>query len=536
MDKDSKKFLSIMMLTFLGMQLSQYLFNKFTGSPSGDGEAASSAFAESEAHPFQVIDDILVTKEIEVALGLQKLIFDSKTGAIIEVKLLDQFTTAEHDDYIKTLFKKPSGEQVLSSDLLIFSNESEDVQPEDFNKVDFVEGNDYFDVVKTSERIQLIERYTVGDPYVLNKTVLIKNTSEKEIENIFYYSELKNSKEALIDGSKEGSRMFHGAGYYTSDDKYKKFAFSSFKDSSLEAKKPTWFAVTQRYFSTGVFSKYPGKLYTRNSLSSKSNYVGHISAPINLEAHSQIDLSQKIYSGPEIKEKLEKFAPGFEHVIDYGFFWAVSAFLMKGLEFCFALTSNWGLAIILLTLALRTSLQAVLSPLTAKTMANAKKMQELQPRIDALKTKYANDQMGLYQATNQVYKENNINVLSGLLLTLTNVLIQVVVQLPILVGFYSLLMESFSLRQSSLMDTWLLDLSLPDPLFIIPIVVTITGYIQVSFTPKPQDQNFQLFFRILPIMLGLFSLKMPAAVGLYFVVNNIFSILNSLVTKRGNKT
>ena len=522
-----------MVITFVGMQLSQYLFNKFTGAPVDTTQAANTTFTENDARPVQVIDDILVSNEIEVTLGLQKLVFHSKTGAIIEVKLLDQYTTTDHDDFVRTLFKKPSGEQSLISDLLVLLNQN--AEPEDFKKVDFIEGVDHFDVVKTSDRIQLTERYAPASNYNLTKTVIIKNISDQEIKNVFYYTELKNSKEALIEGTKEGSRMFHGAGYYTITDKYKKFPFSSFKDSALETKAPSWFAVTQRYFATGVFSNYEGKLYTRNSLSSKSNYVGFISTPMSLKANEALNLSQKIYSGPETKDELLKFAPGFEYIIDYGFFWPISSFLMKGLDLFFGLTKNWGFSIILLTLALRTSLQFVLNPLTSKTMENAKKMQELQPKFDAIKKNYANDQMGMYQAVNQMYKENNVNPVSGLLLTLGNVFVQIIIQIPILVAFYNLLMESFSLRQSAFLGGWLSDLSLPDPLFLIPIFVTLTGYAQVAFNPKPQDQNFQLMFKLLPIIMGLFSLKMPAAVGLYFVVNNIFSIINSLVTKRGNK-
>jgi YidC/Oxa1 family membrane protein insertase len=341
------------------------------------------------------------------------------------------------------------------------------------------------------------------------------------------YTEFKNSNQATITGTEEGAKMFQGASFHTENTKFKRVPFNQFHKKSFSeiSKSGGWFAVSQRYFASAISLNYAGKFYTKFVPYHSTCLIGHLSDKIKLDTNQSITFNQKVYSGPAKKELLKKFASSFEFVIDYGFFWPVCAIILSILEFIHLVIYNWGLAIVFATISIR----LLLLGLTTKSIKITKKMQELQPKLEAIKKLYPDDQVLLSQEMMAMYKKEGINPIIGFLVPIITALIQI----PIFIAFYSVLMETVSLRQAPFIS-WITDLSLKDSFYVIPVFVTATSYFQQTLTPKPQDETMAMMFKIMPFFLGAICINLPAGLGLYWITNNLISIIQAWSTKYGS--
>ncbi|MFL6713801.1 MAG: membrane protein insertase YidC, partial [Sulfurifustis sp.] len=148
-----------------------------------------------------------------------------------------------------------------------------------------------------------------------------------------------------------------------------------------------------------------------------------------------------------------------------------------------------------------------------KSMAQMKK---LQPKLQSLKERYGDDRQKLNQAMMELYKTEKINPLGGCL--------PIVIQIPVFLALYWVLLESVEMRQAPF-ALWIRDLSSPDPFFVLPIIMGITMYAQQLLNPQPPDPVQRRVFMIMPIAFTAMFLFFPAGLVLYWVVNNLLSIL-----------
>ncbi|MBH0164645.1 YidC family membrane integrase SpoIIIJ [Fictibacillus sp. 7GRE50] len=177
---------------------------------------------------------------------------------------------------------------------------------------------------------------------------------------------------------------------------------------------------------------------------------------------------------------------------------------------------NYGLAIIIVTLIIRTALL----PLMIKQTRSSKAMQEIQPEIQKLREKYkskdANTQQKLQQETMALFQKNGVNPLAGCL--------PLLIQMPILLGFYHAIMRTGEIANHNFL--WF-DLGDPDPFYILPLVAGITTFLQQKImmggmdNPNPQ---MKMLLYIMPVMIVVFAINFPAALSLYWVIGNIFMI------------
>lgn len=181
--------------------------------------------------------------------------------------------------------------------------------------------------------------------------------------------------------------------------------------------------------------------------------------------------------------------------------------------------ANYGIAIILLTLVIK----LVLYPLTVKQVKGMKSMQELQPKMKVLQEKYKDNKEKLNKEMALLYKESGVNPLSGCL--------PLIVQMPILMGiFYAIRDYQYASMPSFL---WVLDLSGPDPIYVLPILSAITTYIQQKQTTTDANQQAKMMMNLMPIFIGYISITFPAGLVLYWVVSNIFQIAQQWWMYRG---
>jgi len=205
------------------------------------------------------------------------------------------------------------------------------------------------------------------------------------------------------------------------------------------------------------------------------------------------------------------------------FDWAIGL-LQELLTFFYGITAslgmaNYGVAIILITLAIK----IVLYPLTVKQIKGMKAMQDLQPKMKELQEKYKGNPEKLNKEMASLYKESGVNPLSGCL--------PLIVQMPILMGIFFAIRDYQYAHIPSFL--WMTDLSQPDPMYILPILSAVTTYIQQKQTSTDMNQQTKMMMNIMPIFIGYISITFPGGLVLYWVMSNIFQILQQWFMYRG---
>ncbi len=241
-----------------------------------------------------------------------------------------------------------------------------------------------------------------------------------------------------------------------------------------------------------------------------------------------------LFIGPKELDLLKSVGRGFERSIDFGYFGFVSIPFLYVLHFFHRLTSSYGLDIIILTILIK----LLLWPLTHKSMVSMKSMQKLQPQMEKLKEKYANDKEKLNREIMDLYKRNGVNPLGGCL--------PMVLQFPVFIGLYNALSTPIELRHAPFM--WIKDLSRPDwqslPFTLggwhlgIPILTILMGasmFLQQWMTPSAGDPNQRKMMMLMPLLFTFMFVSFPAGLTVYWLVNNILGIVQQYWINRGQR-
>lgn len=350
-----------------------------------------------------------------------------------------------------------------------------------------------------------------------NFLVKLNNVVDNQSPNSWigtYYMQLThgtdNEKRSMLTG---GAITYTGPAYY--HDKYIKVSFGDIEDENLkDSVKGGWVAMLQHYFvSAWVPSeKTENTVYTR-FVKETSNFVIGTRTPyavVNSGASDSFD--SHFYVGPTDQGKLEVISKGLDLTVDYGIFAFVSKPIFSVMNFIHGYVPNWGWTIILLTILIKI-IFFYPSAISYKSMA---KMKKLGPKIKEIGEKYKNDPQGKQKATMAFYRKEKINPLGGCL--------PMLIQMPVFMGLYWVLQESVELRQAPWM-LWYEDLSLKDPMFILPLLYGASMWIQQKLNPPvSQDPMQQKIFMYLPIVFTFMFLWFPSGLVLYWVVNNILTI------------
>jgi YidC/Oxa1 family membrane protein insertase len=272
-----------------------------------------------------------------------------------------------------------------------------------------------------------------------------------------------------------------------------------------------WAGVDKGYFVSAMFPAEPAG----SCVFAKGPVKGSALTGLRLPVDGARKYSLTVYSGPKDVDHLRAYGRNFESAIDYGamarpfaFFARILLYVMRWFE---RLVGNWGLAIILLTVLVK----ALLYPLTAKSMQSMNEMRKLQPEIEKLKAKHGNDREKLNVATMQLYQQHKVNPLGGCL--------PMLIQLPIWFALYATLQTSVELYREPFL--WIHDLTLKDPLFILPIAMGVSQFVMQRLSPQPADNTqAKMMLYFMPGFFTLLMINVPAGLTLYIFVNNLLSI------------
>ncbi|MGZ5035502.1 MAG: membrane protein insertase YidC [Usitatibacter sp.] len=367
---------------------------------------------------------------------------------------------------------------------------------------------------------EVTKRYTFHrGSYVIDVSYDIANKSDKPIAPFAYYQFLRDanppSEQAAQTSRFAGVSTFTGPAVYTEEAKFHKVDFKDVAkgtQSHVQKAKDGWIGIIQHYFVSAwlpkegaereYFTNKVGDLYTAGVLTPVGTIAPGASASVDVP----------VYIGPQETQTLENVAPGLKLAVDYGWLYVLAAPLFWFLKFIHSVVGNWGWSIIILTIVIK----AVFYPLNAKAGRSMAQMKVLGPKMEKLKQLYGDDRAKLNTAMMELYRTEKINPLGGCL--------PIVVQIPVFIALYWVLLASIELRHAPWLG-WIHDLSAPDPFFILPVIYAISMFVQTRLNPQPADPVQAKVMLMMPIMFSVFFLFFPAGLVLYWVVQNLLSIL-----------
>jgi YidC/Oxa1 family membrane protein insertase len=228
----------------------------------------------------------------------------------------------------------------------------------------------------------------------------------------------------------------------------------------------------------------------------------------------------RAFFGPKQADLLETY--GLERALNFGIFGFIARGLLYALLWIYSWVGNYGWAIVVLTAFIK----VVLYPLQHKSIVSMKKMQKVQPKVNALREKYKKSKTDPAQRQKlntemmQLYSAEGINPMSGCF--------PILLQLPILWAFYTLLSTAIEMRGADFM-LWINDLSAKDPYYVTPLLMTITMFIQQWITPTTADPMQRRIFLIMPLIFGWIFKEFPSGLVLYWLVQNVLTIAQQAI-------
>ncbi len=319
-----------------------------------------------------------------------------------------------------------------------------------------------------------------------------------------------------------GVITYTGAVISTPEQRYEKISFDDIAKQPLnQSVTDGWVAMIQHYF-LGAWVPNPGEtdtFYTK-AVGSNRYLVGMTGEAQLVPAGESRDFRTRLYVGPKLPDVLEKVAPNLQLTVDYGKLTVIAEPLFWLLKAIHAIVGNWGWSIIILTILIKLTFYK-LSETSYRSMAN---MRRLAPELTRLKELYGDDKQKMNEAMMAMYKREKVNPLGGCL--------PILVQIPVFIALYWVLVESVQLRQAPFMF-WIKDMSIPDPFYVLPLIMGVTMFVQQKLSPAPPDPIQAKVMMSLPIVFTFMFLWFPSGLVLYWVVNNILSIAQQwVITKR----
>ncbi len=528
---DNLRFVLFALLFFLGFMLWQQWQVDY--GPKPEIAAVQPGEIQPEAKPDVPVsargaDDIAKRAEtpavaaaphrrISVVTDVVRMEIDTQGGDIRKLELLSYPVSKDHPEQPVQLFTDEGLMFVAQSGFL------GDEATAPTHHSDWQADASEYKLADGQDTLRIPLAWTNGEGVKVVKTYVLKRGSydivlEQQVDNAAeagwkgrQYVQLQRmdpgNKDQLV-------RTYTGGVLYTPEDKYKKISFKDMADENLDKKsKDGWIAMIQHYFVAAWIPTVGEEhsFYTK-ALSDNHFVIGAYSPAMEVKPGETKVFKTELYAGPKLLRVLEKTAPGLDLTVDYGSLTIIAEPVFWLLEQFHKIFNNWGWAIIFVTITLK-ALFFRLSAASYRSMAN---MRKLQPKLAELKEKYGSDKHKLNTAMMEMYRKEKVNPLGGCL--------PILVQIPVFISLYWVLVETVEMRQAPFL-LWLNDLSDKDPFFVLPLIMGVSMFIQQKLSPPPSDPMQAKVMQFFPIMFTGFFAFFPSGLVLYWVVNNLLSIL-----------
>lgn len=365
------------------------------------------------------------------------------------------------------------------------------------------------------------------DSYLIDVAYEISNSGKVALQPDAYFQVVRTEKVPA-----EESRFvktYTGPAFYSEEAKFHKVSFEDIAKGKAELPKAApdgWVAMLQHYFFTAWLPEGNAsrEFYVKNLGNGLFSAGLRLNEPVGkIEPGKSATLKASLYCGPQEQASLATIAKGLDLTVDYGWLTIIASPLYWVLSHIQRIVSNWGIAIIALTILVK----LIFFPLSAKSYRSMAHMRKVSPKLQRIKEQFGDDRQKMNEAMMELYRTEKINPLGGCL--------PVLIQIPVFIALYSVLLNSVEMRQAPFFG-WITDLSGADPYYVLPVVMGITMFIQSKLNPTPPDPIQAKVMTIMPLAMTVFFAFFPAGLVLYWVVNNVLSILQQwYITSRLEK-
>ena len=367
-----------------------------------------------------------------------------------------------------------------------------------------------------------------SDQYTINLEVEVQNNSSKEMNGqlgLNWIGEIELTKlaergdkdygleYAFLRNQKVEKKSFGGAsssGCVPSCGAQKKTTIDPFEIT--ERGEIKWFSFEGEYFAA-LFVPPPSKEITLSVKGSEKDLLNAEISPsrFSVSPREKVNIEYQVYLGPKDEDLLKALGVGAEKLVDFGFFTIIAKPLLWFIRLTHKVTGNYGIDIIMISILIK----IIFLPLTQISFKSMKEMQKVQPEMNRLKEQFKNDKARLQQEIMLLYKRRKINPMSGCL--------PMLIQIPVFIALYNALQNGIEMRHAHFF-LWITDLSAKDPIYVTPIIMGATMFLQQKMTPTAGDPAQAKMFLLMPVMFTFLFLSFPSGLVLYWLINNVLSI------------
>lgn len=383
-----------------------------------------------------------------------------------------------------------------------------------------------------------------GSGYVISENLLLDADSQKTLKAAFTFASTSLAGEVPPSiWSRVSHTIFGGAEPKPAESQYNATRAAWYENGGFHEKSSasdlaagvvvngnvSWMGVMSNYFLGAV--SMPGDSAAATARTVDGVYQVVLGKPGVLAAPgAPARLECSYFLGPKESKSLAAAPNHIEKSLDYGWFTIIAKPLVMLLQFLHGYVGNYGVAIILLTLVVK----ALFWPLSQKSYKSMEQMRKLQPMMQQVREKYADDKEAMNREIMQLYKTYKVNPAGGCL--------PILVQIPVFIGLYQSLLNAIELRHAPFITylpftdkLWLADLSAQDPYCITPLIMGATMFLQQKMTPAPGDPTQAKVMMMMPLVFTVLFLGFPAGLVVYWLVNNVISIAQQSFLMRRTK-
>lgn len=374
-----------------------------------------------------------------------------------------------------------------------------------------------------------------ADTYSVDFTVTLTNESGEDRDYLLTFPWRK-----FYRGEKGNSRFEWNSAEILLDGELKDYYITDIKGDEEPSGQVQWAGLGDIYFFKAlVFGDRPARKVTLfKPTKERIAEIWVRYGAVDLVAGKAVPLHLSVYLGPKEHQALAAAGHELSRALFYSNYFILqimSEYLMKFLRFCHSGlkifghqipgTGNWGVDIIILTIVIK----ILFIPLTHKSMKSMKRMQDIQPQIAKLKEKYQDDKAALNKATMDLFREHKVNPLGSCW--------PMFLQLPVFIALYQTLSYAIELRHAYFICIpsiflCIKDLSAPDPYYVTPILMGGTMVLQQWMTPTGGDPTQRKMMLLMPVIFTYLFLSFPSGLVLYWLVSNVLSIGQQVLTNR----
>ncbi len=395
---------------------------------------------------------------------------------------------------------------------------------------------------KNKSGITFRKKIELDSKFLFRVTQEIQNKSGSIVELYPYAQITRNQKPVLQAGSMSGTLILHDGFIGVFNEDLKEYDYDDIKDKKKEHNAESgWLGITDKFWITALVPEknqsFRGE-FVYKSESFKANYIAN--KPIVVQPSYSKASTTKIFVAAKEVKVIDGYAEAesinkFDLTIDWGWLYFLTKPLFFIINYLFELTKNFGIAIILVTAAVR----LLFFPLANYSFRSMAKMKILQPELLRLKEVHKGDKVKLQQEMMALYRREKVNPLSGCL--------PILIQIPFFFAIYKMLLISLEMRHQPFFG-WIKDLSAQDPTSIFnifglipwdppsfliigawPIMMGATMYLQQKLNPTPPDPIQAKIFLFFPLFLTIILAPFPAGLVVYWTINNVLTIAQQWV-------